>query len=590
MSMGVEIKRVVQDLGRVAIEQVLHEAIMNSIQAHAKNINVDIEYQQLEKSLPCLISSMTITDDGDGFTEDNIKSFQKYKTTYKQVEGAKGVGRFLFLKLFDRISIFSLNNKIEFNINDVVVKTATSNSKQTIVSFLDKHRNIDIDLDTIENNIREHFLPYFHLMKKDDKHHSEIKINLVANNQEIFSINSKEIPTFKNDKFDLKEHEFYIDYVLDHYEPQKNNGFYCADNRVVIKNNKDRKSKLESFKSVNILFLLSSKYLDAKVNDTRDDFFIHHKQKNSMFDLSWADIQDELSKKLKDILLDNDIDVEEKAKEELNKAIEKAPYLSQYLSNNPYGKDSDVLIKSAENSLIEDKKIFRDGKHKSQQEYKQKLDSVNRANLAEYIFDRQNIIDDLKKINKEDTLEKEIHNLFMKQNTTDDDKDYKSNNLWLFDDRFMIYDKAFSDKQIKEIFPELGKNLDKPDILSIVSNTYKKEDITDIVIIELKKPSSEITPAGAEEQLLKYARYVNQSDDAKKIRIWTYAFLAFNKNTINSLNDKSYNKIPTQSKHAIYYKYHDANNVIINFMDYEALAADADTRNKTFMNILTATS
>lgn len=140
--------------------------------------------------------------------------------------------------------------------------------------------------------------------------------------------------------------------------------------------------------------------------------------------------------------------------------------------------------------------------------------------------------------------------------------------------------------QIKDIFPVLSNNLDKPDILSIVSNTYSKKDITDIVIIELKKPNTKITPAGAEEQLLKYARYVNQSHSLNKIRIWTYAFLTFDKNTIESLYDKSYNKIPTQSDHAIYYKYHEKNNVIINFMDYMAIADDAGTRNKTFINIL----
>ena len=173
----------------------------------------------------------------------------------------------------------------------------------------------------------------------------------------------------------------------------------------------------------------------------------------------------------------------------------------------------------------------------------------------------------------------------MKKNTSDKNQDYKSNNLWLFDDRFMVYDKIFSDQQIKDIFPKLSGNLDKPDIISVVSNTYNKDDITDIVIVELKRPSNKITPAGAEEQLLKYARYVNQSCN-NKIRIWAYAFLTFDQDTIYLLDDKSYNKIPTHSTHPIYYKYHEANSVIINFMDYKALADDANTRNKTFMNIL----
>jgi hypothetical protein len=247
------------------------------------------------------------------------------------------------------------------------------------------------------------------------------------------------------------------------------------------------------------------------------------------------------------------------------------------------------LIESAENRLNEDKKILRAGRAKSQQSHKQKLSLVTSTELAEYIFDRQKIIDDLKRMTSEATLEKEIHDLFIKRNTADDTQDYRSNNLWLFDDRFMVYDKIFSDKKIEEIFPELKRNLNRPDILSIVSNTYNKEDITDIVIVELKNSDAKITPAGAEEQLLKYARYVNQSNNPHKIRIWAYAFLTFDKDTIDALSDKSYNKIPTQSEYAIYYQYHEANNVIINFMNYKAIADDANTRNKTFMNILSRT-
>ena len=121
--------------------------------------------------------------------------------------------------------------------------------------------------------------------------------------------------------------------------------------------------------------------------------------------------------------------------------------------------------------------------------------------LTEYIYDRQKKINLLKKLTDEKALEKEIHNLFMRQRTSDKKEDYRTNNLWLFDDRFMSYNKVFSDKQIREIFPQLSKNLDRPDILSIISNTYEKDEITDVVIIELKKADEKITPSRAEEQL-----------------------------------------------------------------------------------------
>lgn len=447
MSMGVEIKRIVQDLDRVTINQIVHEAIMNAIDAKARNVNVVIDYQTLGKDYPCNVNNMTVTDDGEGFNSKNIESFSIYRSTHKQKIGAKGVGRFLFLKLFDKVSIASLNKNIEFDVNDIIVKPAPNKqSQKTIINFSSAN-NVQIELDKIKNNIKEHFLPYFHLIKT--RQEQEIKINLIANDENIFNISSKDIPNLKTDTFKLKEYTFTIDYILDYYDTQKNNGFYCADNRVVIKNNTTQKQKpqlikLKAFGDVNILFLLSSKYLNQEVNETRDNFNIY--PKNSLFDeLSWEYVQDKLSEKLRSILLDSDIDIDAKAQKNLDIAINKYPYLSKYLRDNPYGKNSKKLMENAEESLHADKKTLREKTHKNQKEYQEKLDTITHTELAEYIFDRQKIIDNLKKLTHEDTLEKEMHNLFMKRNTTDDAQNYKSNNLWLFDDRFMVYDKVFSD-------------------------------------------------------------------------------------------------------------------------------------------------
>jgi hypothetical protein len=330
--------------------------------------------------------------------------------------------------------------------------------------------------------------------------------------------------------------------------------------------------------------------MDNNVNSTRDDFTIFPVFKNShdLFNsLSWKEIQNELKNQIREISLSNGIDIKKIADENLNAAIKEAPFLAYYLQDNDNDEDSSTLKKKAKKKLEDDKEFLRNNLGNINNEYQNKLSIITQSELSEYIFDRQKTIERLKHLtNDEQVLEKEIHNLFMKQSTKDENQNYKSNNLWLFDDRFMIYDKVFSEKQIKEIFPKLSENIDRPDILSIVSNTDKKDDITDIVIIELKSPNKNITPAGAEEKLLKYSRYVHESNFKNKIRIWTYAFLKYNNNTDSLLGDKDYNKIPTHSEYPIYYKYHGKRNTIINFMDFRALAFDADTRNKTFMKIL----
>lgn len=165
----------------------------------------------------------------------------------------------------------------------------------------------------------------------------------------------------------------------------------------------------------------------------------------------------------------------------------------------------------------------------------------------------EKLIDTLKHSVTNRDIEQKVHNLFMPQKTNSENLDYKSNNLWLFDDRFMSYNKIFSDVQMKDIFPQLRKNMERPDILSIISNTYEKDKITDILLIEFKRPKDNVTPASAEEQLLKYARYINQTKQDNKIRIWAYAFLKFNKETMEALQDKSYNKIFSSNLYPICY-------------------------------------
>lgn len=591
-SVPADIESIVNDLKSITLEQVIFEAVTNSIQANATEIKIKFTNQNEAdfKDIKKYIDNLIIEDNGDGFTSDNTKSFEKYRSTYKRNDhGAKGIGRFLFLKIFQTINIESLDKKITFvKDKDIDVKNLEQNEfEKTTIYFKNPINNFSVDYENLEQKIQDHFLAYFKLLK--EKENRKIVIKIFENKDERIVITNDNILKFKTTNFKIHDHEFILDYVLNDENIKENEGFYCAGNRVVIKNsNLDSTKKLKVFANIRISYLLISKYLDNNVNDSRDDFTIMPiLTQNKLFhDLSWKDIQSKISNQIKKIAIKNNIDINEIANENLNKSRLKAPYLAHYLQNNENSYCSEDLIENAIKQLIKDKKIIRDSKSKIDNSYQEKIGIVTQTELAEYIYDRQRIIDKLKELTDNNALEKEIHNLFMKQRTTDTKQNYKSNNLWLFDDRFMLYDKVFSEKDIKDIFPELSNNINRPDILSIVSNTYDKDNITDIVVIELKKPDTNITTEGAEAQLLKYSRFINQANIKNKVRIWTYAFLKFNNEVGDDLDDKDYNKIPTQYTYPIYYKYHEKRNTIINFMDYRSLAFDADNRNKTFMKIL----
>jgi len=595
MSIGkvpVTIKTIVSDLQTVSWEQVINEAVTNSLQANATKINIKFIQNTLDlEDVKKNIDSVIVEDNGDGFNDTNTKSFKEYRTQHKKDLGCKGIGRFLYLKVFDEVSIKSLDKKIKFVVDkDIEINDIDKKIKKTLVTFLKPKKNFTVDYNQFQHNLQEYFIAYFKLLKDEKK---SVIFNIYENNIKKFEIKSDNIPSFTNKKFKIDKHKFNLDYILNDNTIKITDGYYCAGGRVVIKNsNLDSNKKLKLFKDIKIVYLLSSDYLDSNVNDTRDDFTILPKRKKSedlFHNLSWNEIQTEVKNQIKLIAKDKGIDIEELSKKNRLKALQEAPFLAYYLQKNDNYDDYETLKKNAEKMLKEDKKFIRNNSEsdKIDDKYQEKLAIITQAELAEYIYDRQKKIDLLKKLTNEVALEKEIHNLFMKQHTQDNDENYRTNNLWLFDDRFMTYDKIFSDKQIKEIFPELSKNLDRPDLLSIVSNTYDKDKITDIVIIELKKADSNITPEGAEGQLLKYSRYINQSNIDSSIRIWTYAFLKYSEDIDEILRgDRGYNKIPTHSKYPIYYQYFKNRNTIINFMDYRAIAFDAYNRNKTFMKIL----
>ncbi len=580
------IETIVNDLQDVSWEQVIFEAVTNSLQANATDVNIKFTSNSLAMTKERYIDHLIIDDNGEGFIDDNIKSFQNYRSQKKIDLGCKGIGRFLYLKIFEKVQIESLDKKIDFVINqDIKVSDADVKSQLTKVFFNKPKKQFTVNYEKLEQDLRDHFIAYFKLISEK----KEVIINIFENSILQKTIKSTQIPKFETEKFKIHTHEFVLDYVFNDETIKHYDGFYCAGGRVVIRNSHlEPKKKFNSFKHIKILFILSSSYFDNNVNETRDDLTIMPvRTSEGLFDdLSWKDIHYELANQIKEIAKKHEIDIDEEAKKSLAIARKEAPFLAYYLRENENGFEADDLLRKAKKQFEDDKEAIRNNDKKAIEDFDKMLGIVNQTELAEYIFDRQKKIEQLKKLTTDEALEKEIHNLFMKQKTQDEIQNYKSNNLWLFDDRFMAYDKVFSEAQLNKIFPQLPEIAKRPDILSIISNSLEENEITDIVIVELKRPKEEITPAGAEEQLLRYARYINDTRENNKIRIWTYAFLNFNTETEFDLDNKSYNKIPTQGGFPIYYKYHEKPNTIINFIDYKSLAFDADTRNKTFMKIL----
>ena len=87
---------------KTALSLVYFEAIANSLDANASNIDINIYMKDKTASHTLQI---TITDNGDGFTDENFNRFDKLLNP--KDESHKGIGRLVFLKYFDKIEIQS---------------------------------------------------------------------------------------------------------------------------------------------------------------------------------------------------------------------------------------------------------------------------------------------------------------------------------------------------------------------------------------------------------------------------------------------------------------------------------------------------
>jgi hypothetical protein len=145
----------------------LFEAVVNAIQAIEETGDIKhglitvriirdmrqgtLAFNDEDSSLANIIG-FEIEDNGVGFNDLNFESFQTAESTYKQEMGGKGVGRFLWLKAFDRVEIMSAyvspdnllaGRHIEFTIaNGVQSRPIIATSKgqsNTIVKLIGFH-------------------------------------------------------------------------------------------------------------------------------------------------------------------------------------------------------------------------------------------------------------------------------------------------------------------------------------------------------------------------------------------------------------------------------------------------------------------
>jgi len=591
--------------GNSSLEMLYFEAIANALDANASKINIDIKIDSKD-NLKTL--SITIEDNGVGFTDERYKKF----SNLFDVEEAshKGLGRLIYIAYFQDIQIESYYDKKkrvfsfsddfdETNQNIETIINHNSGTKIVMKDYqLQKIAKYDyIDPKYLKKRILEEF---YSLLFKKKTNKEKLEINIKANIEkqiieeklsldDVLELKSIEIDT----QIDLvnKLHIYYAINKIDDIGKGHLISAISIDNRTV---KYDIIAKEYIPVGYEMVFLLVSDYFIGKIDLTRQNINIPPQEEKRLKEIFRAKVSQLIEKNIKEIATRN--------KNIKTSLIDKYPHLSSYFKSDEIGfVTKDKILENAQNSFFKEQKELLEASSLDNEQFEKAL-SISSKALTEYILFRQVTINNLKKINKNNS-EAELHKLFatMKTDFKQDNKidDIYKNNAWILDDKYMTYKTVFSDKEMDKIIKEITsddeveKDSDRPDIALVFSANPKEEKPFDVVIVEIKKRGIKLEEnLKVISQLKKRARKLMHYFDNKIQRIWFYGIVEIDKEVELDLAGEY---IELYSSGKMYYK---PTEVAISLnpkktlpidvfiWDIDAIIDDAEARNSTFLELI----
>lgn len=639
----------------------LFETVINSIQSledsdvTEKKIVIDAlrpKHTQLKTDgqgniteEPAHFESFVVTDNGNGFNTENYTSFLEAYSQLKVKKGCKGIGRFLWLKAFDKVTINSTyfenrrwhHRLLDFTLtgvhpeqNDRMIESENV-VQQTIVS-LNGFRNpycdsVAYSLESLAKKLIEHCLPYFITGKCP-------QIILRDNRGENFNLNSYYEKTYKDSlhqaPIKLKGKNYMLYHMLLAEGADKHELHLCANNREVKSYAlstyiPDMKKKLTNGENTYYYVgYLAGDYLDEAVNTERSDF--NFTDGPLLGDTGETEIVNTAVEYIRAYLMDDLTTAANEKKNQIDMLIKtKRPQYRLLLNRHPEvydkipaGLTEDKLdlelykhqqqweldtvkkkhviekkVKQAATSDPDFQKLFDD--------YCESITELSRASLAAYVARRKAVIDLLEHALEADgngkySIESRIHSIICPMQTTSDEIKFDDMNLWLIDDRLAYHHFLASDKKINTI-PVLESSVDKRMDLAIfdaaLSYTADPDNINSITIVELKRPQRNDGDNDPVLQVLKYVRDIkagkikkaNGRDfgDVSRVSFYCYVIGDLTQSMRDSAESRGLTE--TQDKEG-YFGFNPTYGVYVEVISYDKLLKDAKQRNRVLFDKL----
>ncbi len=507
------------------------------------------------------ITGFIVSDNGIGFNEPNLTSFCEADSTFKASIGGKGVGRFAWLKFFDKASIesvykeagkhkrrtftFSTTGLDDAEPVEVVAEPGTTVSLSPLkLAFESKTRK---SLEQIAIALVEHFIAYLvtdalpRLVVRDGAAERELR--------EFYRRSIGQHSTSKS--FTIDGFEFRATGIRFYLGGQTHAAFFCGDKRAAEKVHLSKRDAFftkkftdDALRHYAYLLFVESRYLDDIVNDDRDGFQFPDAESPELTGVTRERLIEETLR-----IARSDMDAEmSKIKEDNLETVTRfihgiAPQYRHILHKH---RDTVAAIHERDPSKIDQslRKLQFEEELRTRAElaalmrsaqqveeptrsaWRQKADDLfarlneeGKANLASYIVQRRAILDLLqKRMEITDGIharEEAVHSLIFPMRHTSDDLSYEEQNLWILDERLAYHSYLASDKPLGTIPPAESASPREPDLIVFdrpiaLTDRPEHEQSEAITIVEFKRPliSAVTGDKNPVDQVLEYVELI----------------------------------------------------------------------------------
>lgn len=617
----------------------LFEAVMNSIQAIEDRFGSDnltrgsIEIEIFRDGDEGLVQSFEVRDNGIGFDAANLKSFAKSDSRHKEKRGGKGIGRFMWLKVFDAVRIDSrfgpdpsdtLGFDFLFSDHDQIRnegETSAVPSIGTVVklaSMKSEYRSVcPKKAETLQAKLISHFLSYFVNLNTP-------KMVLIDGERfDLFEVFADYVKEDHERSFTVDQgsatHKFKLScYLLPKHlsDDEKGNNaiFYGANGRSVVRTPIDNAIGLAVIGGKYVYYaFVSGDYLDKHVTQERTAF--------SWPDEMKADVNTKALQISKEFLADYITEIRKAQTERVARLLSEHlrfmtvvddPAVFAATLELSTQSDEEIYLELSRTSLRKEKKVRRDytraktSKVKIDADVKtfaKELGKESLASLAEYVYKRKlilNVLDDhlrYQELDKENYhLEEMVHELICPLRATKEELSYKDHNLWIVDDQLAFYSYFNSDKTLKSITGGADSSTKEPDVtfFDLGIGMDRAGTVEPVNIIEFKRPGRDDYTLSDNPiiQLRDYCTRIREagrvvSHDGRELRAvdWTTPFSGHIIADITPSLEKmmrQFGPYTQKAGHRCFYKWDEDFSMFIQIQSYADLLRGARARNEAF--------